>query len=58
MQLRAEVIREAYRQKFDEFVERYRRECMKAKIDYQLVNTQTPFELMLAAYLRKRETRG
>jgi uncharacterized protein (DUF58 family) len=55
MQLRAEVIREAYCAKFNEFVERYRRECTKAKIDYHLVNTQTPFELMLAAYLRKRE---
>jgi uncharacterized protein (DUF58 family) len=58
MQLRPEVIREAYCQKFNEFVERYRRECTKAKIDYQLVNTQMPFELMLAAYLRKREKSG
>jgi uncharacterized protein (DUF58 family) len=58
MQLRAEVIREEYRRKFDEFVERYRRECTKAKIDYQLVDTQTPFERMLAAYLRKREKSG
>jgi hypothetical protein len=58
MQLRAEVIREAYLQKFNEFVERYRRDCTKAKIDYQFVNTQMPFERMLAAYLHKRETSG
>jgi uncharacterized protein (DUF58 family) len=58
MQLRAEVMREAYLEKFNEFLDRYRRECTKAKIDYQLVNTQTPFELMLAAYLRKREKSG
>jgi uncharacterized protein (DUF58 family) len=58
MQLRAEVMREAYLAKFNEFIERYRRECTKAKIDYQLVNTQTPFERMLAAYLRKREISG
>jgi uncharacterized protein (DUF58 family) len=58
MQLRAEVVREAYRQKFHEFIERYRGECTRAKIDYQLVNTKTPFERMLAAYLRKREKSG
>jgi hypothetical protein len=31
---------------------------MKSKIDYQLANTQMPFERMLAAYLRKREKSG
>ena len=58
MQLRAEVVREAYCEKFNAFVERYRRDCTRSKIDYQLVNTATPFELMLAAYLRKREKSG
>ena len=55
MQLRAEVVREAYRKGFDDFVDRYRRETTRSRIDYQLVSTETPFEMMLASYLRKRE---
>jgi len=53
-QVRAEVIAEEYRSRFQRFVERYRRDCDRSRIDYQLVNTRTPFELMLAAYLRRR----
>ena len=55
LQLRPEVIRDEYRRKFDEFVETYRRDASKAAIDYQLVGTDTPFELMLSAYLGKRQ---
>ncbi len=54
MQVRADVIREEYRRRFDEFVLRYREDCAAARVDYQLVTTDTPFELMLAAYLNRR----
>jgi hypothetical protein len=55
LQTRPEVIREEYREKFGNFIERYRRDCRNGAIDYNLVTTDTPFELMLAAYLSKRE---
>lgn len=55
MQVRADVIRQEYRRKFDAFVQRYRQDCAASRVDYQLVTTDTPFELMLAAYLSKRQ---
>ena len=55
MQARADVVREDYRRKFDAFVRRYREGCAAARVDYQLVTTDVPFELMLAAYLNRRE---
>ncbi len=54
MQVRADVIRRDYRRKFQEFVQRYRRDCAASSIDYELVTTDLPFELMLSAYLNKR----
>ncbi|MGD2174852.1 MAG: DUF58 domain-containing protein [Candidatus Brocadiaceae bacterium] len=55
MQVRADVIREDYRRRFEEFVDRYRRDCAASRIDYQAVTTDTPFEMMLAEYLSRRE---
>jgi len=55
LQTRPEVIREEYLAKVQRFIERYRRDCRNAAIDYQLARTDTPFELMLAAYLSKRQ---
>jgi uncharacterized protein (DUF58 family) len=55
MELRAEVVRDSYLKKFKEFVDRYHRDCTRTKIDYQLVSTKTPFEMMIAQYLSKRE---
>jgi len=54
MQVRGDVIRADYRRRFEEFVQRYRRDCAACRVDYQLVTTDTPFELMLAAYLSRR----
>lgn len=55
MQVRADVIREDYRRRFDEFTRGYREACAAARVDYQQVTTDKPFELMLAAYLNRRE---
>lgn len=54
MQVRPDVVREDYQQRFQQFVERYRRDCAASRVDYQLVTTNTPFELMLAAFLEQR----
>ncbi len=55
MQVRADVVRDDYRSKFEAFVHRYRQDCAASRVDYQLVTTDTPFERMLAAYLDRRE---
>ncbi len=55
MQVRADVIRRDYREKFQQFVRRYQSDCAASRVDYQLVTTDAPFELMLAAYLNQRE---
>jgi len=55
LQVRADVIRDEYRRRFEDFVGRYKKDCAASRIDYELVTTDVPFEVMLAAYLRKRE---
>ena len=55
LQVRADVIRDEYKHRFEEFVDRYKRDCAASRIDYQLVATDVPFEVMLAAYLQQRE---
>ena len=55
MQVRADVVRNDYQARFDAFVRRYREGCAAARVDYQLVTTDVPFERMLAAYLSRRE---
>jgi len=54
LQVRADVIQRDYRERFEEFVQRYRRDCAASLVDYELVTTDLPFELVLAAYLNKR----
>jgi len=54
MQVRPEVIRDEYQSKFKDFVDKYRRDCRGAGIDYQFVTTQTPFDAVLTAYLAQR----
>ena len=55
MQVRPAVIREEYRRRFEDFVRRYRRDCAAARVDYQFVTTDIPYELMLADYISRRE---
>jgi len=55
MQVRADVVRDDYRRRFGEFVQRYREDCAASRVDYQFVTTETPFERMLAAYLDRRQ---
>jgi len=55
MVVQPKVIREQYLDNFNRFVERYRRGCAASRIDYELLQTDQPFELMLAAYLARRQ---
>jgi len=55
LQVRPEVIRDSYMEKFQTFVDRYTKDCRSAGIDYHLVSTAMSFELMLKEYLAKRQ---
>ena len=55
LQVRADVIRDEYKRRFEDFVGRYKKDCAASRIDYQFVTTDVPFEAMLAAYLQNRE---
>ena len=48
------TIRQAYLAKFQELTAFYQKGLTEAGIDYQLINTRQPYDLALAAYLRRR----
>lgn len=50
------LIREAYRKLVLEFSERFRLRCREHGIDYQLVRTDSPLELVLGQFLARRRT--
>jgi uncharacterized protein (DUF58 family) len=43
-----------YRERFEAWSERYRRACREQRIDYVRLDTRTPFDRALLAYLEKR----
>ncbi len=47
-------IQKDYRRAFEEFIKRYRLECLINRIDYELMDTATPFDVALFRYLSKR----
>jgi len=47
-------IRSAYRKQMKEMTDRYRRQCLESRIDYQLLDTSVPFSRALYAYLARR----
>jgi len=48
-------VREQYIHEVNAFIDSYRRECFQNDIDYVDTDTAVPYELMLAAYLGRRE---
>jgi uncharacterized protein (DUF58 family) len=47
-------IAKRYREKFAAWTDRYRRACREQLVDYVLLDTRTPFDRALLAYLEKR----
>lgn len=47
-------IRTAYRNQMKEMTDKYRRQCLESRIDYQLLDTSVPFSRALYAYLARR----
>lgn len=48
------AIQKSYREAMKEFINTYKAECRKNKIDYVLLTTETPFDTSLLKYLNKR----
>ncbi len=58
MEVLPEAIREDYRKVMKEFTDTFRRGCAEARIDYVLADTSVPYEVLLAAFLTKRQRIG
>ena len=52
------LYRDEYRRSLKDFVAGHRKACSESRIDYQLVRTDTPFDVFLARYLSKRARLG
>ncbi len=50
-----QAIRESYRRRLHEFIGHYKSELNSSDIDYTTINTATPVDYALSAYLAKRE---
>ncbi len=48
------AIQKSYKEAMKEFIGTYKRECRKNRIDYELLTTETPFDISLLRYLNKR----
>ncbi len=58
MLVRPWEIQREYRKSVDEWTDRYRRRCREIGVDYVPMNTETPFDTALLAYLDKRRRVG
>jgi len=47
-------IAKRYRERLTAWTEQYRRQCRENRIDYVSIDTRTPFDRALLAYLEKR----
>ena len=54
----ADGIRADYLEEVADFIETYRRECRKIRIDYTSLHTGMPFDKALMSYLLSRQARG
>lgn len=48
------AIQKSYKEAMKEFIGTYKSECRKNRIDYELLTTETPFDISLLRYLNKR----
>ncbi|MDZ7720732.1 MAG: DUF58 domain-containing protein [Balneolaceae bacterium] len=48
-------VKKDYRKKVEEYSQKFRIACSKAGVDFEEIDTQSPFDLALLAYLNKRK---
>ena len=58
IQLYPRALRDEYEEKLGDFIRDYQRSCSDSNIEYIMVNTETPYDVMLASYLAKRSVLG
>jgi hypothetical protein len=58
VQLYPRHLRDEYLAKVRDFIRTYQRRCSDSDIDYLHIDTQTPYDLLLAQYLSKRSLLG
>ncbi|KPK71823.1 hypothetical protein AMJ87_06500 [candidate division WOR_3 bacterium SM23_60] len=54
MVIQPQLIRESYKKRFHQLLDLYRRRLLGSHIDYEVMNTDTPYDKALFAYLHKR----
>jgi uncharacterized protein (DUF58 family) len=47
-------IQKAYREAINDFIDRIKKECLNSNIEYNLIETSTPFDKALFSYIQKR----
>lgn len=47
-------IQKAYREAIDQFINSIKKECLNSNIEYNLIDTSTPFDKALFSYIQKR----
>ncbi len=52
------TIREEYQRRFSEYIDRIKLACEDSRIDYELIDTTSPYDVALTAYLHKRAKLG
>jgi uncharacterized protein (DUF58 family) len=50
-----DTIQAYYRDSIKKFIDKYKKECIRNNIDYELLTTDTPFDISLLRYLNKRK---
>jgi len=48
-------VKEDYKQKVNEYTQKFKIACNEARVDFEEIDTQSPFDLALLAYLNKRK---
>lgn len=48
-------VKEDYKEKVDEYTQKFKIACSEAGVDFEEIDTQSPFDLALLAYLNKRK---
>ena len=50
----SEEIQKAYKEAITQFIHTIKKECLNANIEYNLIETSTPFDKALFSYIQKR----
>ena len=58
MEVNPAQVRQSYRERIEDYTDRFRRLCSEIHIDFEEIDTMKPFDFALLAYLNKRKRLG